>query len=296
VAAVPVDEILLDDEIENWDAVKNYESRMGRSLELAESIEDDRYVLTSKAYWKTYWEDAKSLVTAPARFDTKDWLIAGTVIGAGVGMMMIDEEIQGWVQDNKNDASQAVSDGARVVGDPFLMISAVFATYYFAKKTDNLRLRRSSLLALEALAIAQVINVPLKALAGRDRPKKTDDAFAFSGPTFSLGPSSFVSGHTIAAFGIASIFALEYREKPWVAFVSYGLATAVGMQRVHDDHHWASDVFLGAAIGTAVGYLVYRNAEKRPDWVFIPEIQKDYYGMRVTHEFGGHNGQIRYAE
>lgn len=225
----------LDEEIENWAPVKDYESKMRKSLDLSNNAQgSDRYVLNNRNYWKTYWEDAKSLVTAPAEFDGKAWLIAGTVIGAGVGMMILDDDIAGWVADNKNDTTQIISDSAGVVGNPFLMVSALFASYYYAKKTDNLRL---------------------------------------------------------------TIFSMEYREKPWVAFVSYTLATAVGMHRIHDAQHWASDVFFGAAIGTAIGYLVYRNAERRPDWMFIPEVSHDYYGLRVTHDFGaGKNLQPALAE
>jgi membrane-associated phospholipid phosphatase len=38
----------------------------------------------------------------------------------------------------------------------------------------------------------------------------------------------------------------------------YGGATAVGLSRMYDDQHWASDVLMGAAIGTFAGLKTVR--------------------------------------
>jgi membrane-associated phospholipid phosphatase len=45
------------------------------------------------------------------------------------------------------------------------------------------------------------------------------------------------------------VLASEYKEYPLVAYLSYGVATLTGLSRMNDDKHFASDVFLGAAIG-----------------------------------------------
>jgi membrane-associated phospholipid phosphatase len=44
----------------------------------------------------------------------------------------------------------------------------------------------------------------------------------------------------------------------------YGGASLVGLSRMYHDKHWASDVALGAAIGTFSGLKVVRYAHAHP--------------------------------
>jgi membrane-associated phospholipid phosphatase len=44
----------------------------------------------------------------------------------------------------------------------------------------------------------------------------------------------------------------------------YGAATLTGISRVYDHKHWASDVLLGAGIGTVSGWLVSRHLDHKP--------------------------------
>jgi membrane-associated phospholipid phosphatase len=60
------------------------------------------------------------------------------------------------------------------------------------------------------------------------------------------------SGHTIAAFSIATVFARRYGNHRWVPFVAYGLAGVVGFSRMTLSAHFASDVFMGAALGYSI--------------------------------------------
>jgi membrane-associated phospholipid phosphatase len=45
--------------------------------------------------------------------------------------------------------------------------------------------------------------------------------------------------------------------------LSYGLASIAGLSRIYDDKHWASDVLLGAALGTVVGKTIVKLNEQR---------------------------------
>ncbi len=51
----------------------------------------------------------------------------------------------------------------------------------------------------------------------------------------------------------------------YVAPVLYGGATLVGLSRMYHNKHWASDVVLGAAIGTFSGLKVVRYSHAHPD-------------------------------
>jgi membrane-associated phospholipid phosphatase len=71
------------------------------------------------------------------------------------------------------------------------------------------------------------------------------------------GGFSFPSGHTTAAFSTVPVLT---NHLGWQAGVAAALmATATGMGRMEDRHHYLSDVLFGAAVGLAVGDVVVRN-------------------------------------
>jgi membrane-associated phospholipid phosphatase len=49
---------------------------------------------------------------------------------------------------------------------------------------------------------------------------------------------------------------MQYRDKPAVPVISYSAATLVGISRLTEQKHWASDVFAGALIGYLCGRQV----------------------------------------
>jgi membrane-associated phospholipid phosphatase len=75
------------------------------------------------------------------------------------------------------------------------------------------------------------------------------------------GNGSFPSGHTIAAFAVATAYAERYPMKDWHRWAAYGLAGLVGFTRVTTHAHYGSDVFAGAALGYIITkYVVLRHA------------------------------------
>lgn len=78
--------------------------------------------------------------------------------------------------------------------------------------------------------------------------------------------NSFPSGHTAQAFMAATFLHKEFGQgRPWVTITGYTLATGVGLLRVMNDRHWASDVLVGAGIGvlsTNLVYLAHKSSKK----------------------------------
>jgi len=91
--------------------------------------------------------------------------------------------------------------------------------------------------------------------ANRPRPSHGADAGTWNGPGGERG-HSFPSGHTTAAVAVATVVAEEWHGVPGVAVAAYGLAGLVGVSRINDDAHWASDVVAGAVLGWACGHAV----------------------------------------
>ena len=66
------------------------------------------------------------------------------------------------------------------------------------------------------------------------------------------GNGSFPSGHTVAAFSVATVIARRYGNHRWVPYAAYGLAAVVGFSRLSLSAHFLSDVFMGGALGYSI--------------------------------------------
>jgi membrane-associated phospholipid phosphatase len=74
--------------------------------------------------------------------------------------------------------------------------------------------------------------------------------------SFLKGAGGFPSGHTIAAFAIATVVAERYPHPSWLRWVAYGLAGSVALSRLSTHAHFPSDTFLGGALGYAISRYV----------------------------------------
>ena len=90
---------------------------------------------------------------------------------------------------------------------------------------------------VDGVLVALALTDLLKNTIHEARPDRSDN-------------ESFPSGHTAAAFAIASVLSEEHPKQKWFFL---GLAALVGWSRVESDkHHWR-DVLAGAAIGFTCG-------------------------------------------
>jgi hypothetical protein len=119
------------------------------------------------------------------------------------------------------------------------------------------------LLAGEAVIDSEILTSVMKDISRRLKPIEVppdgsfaDTWFQANQRNFISGIGSFPSGHTIAAFSVATVFAERYPRYKWVA---YGLAGLVGFSRVSLQSHHPSDVFAGAVLGYGIAhYTVLR--------------------------------------
>ena len=122
--------------------------------------------------------------------------------------------------------------------------------------------QHTALLAGEAVADAEILTTVMKNIDRRLRPIEIDPSGDFSHTWFKAhgrvisGRGSFPSGHTIAAFSVAAVFADRYRRHRWVPWVAYGLAGVVGFSRISLQAHFPSDVFMGAVLGYVISHDV----------------------------------------
>ena len=215
--------------------------------------------LFSVSYVNLALSDAGNVLSAPVRYDRRDWMFAGGAIMAVSGVYFLDGSIREARPRSRDATADKVATSVELLGSwgAFVVIGGIYAGGEIA---DMPELKRMGLDALTASAIAGGIIAPVIKLAvGRSRPWENEGTHRFR--PFS-GNISFPSGHTTEAFALASVIA-ESSENTWFDVASYSLATLVGFVRIYHDAHFASDVLAGAIIGSATGISVVRFNRKQ---------------------------------
>lgn len=209
-------------------------------------------------------------------FGRRDAMIAAGFVGVTLTMFPVDRQIAQGLQNEELRANQVLEKSA----NGFEVISSPGAYYIGGSMYLLGRLARQPDLAdvgwhgTESVLIATGVTHMLKRILGRSRPFVTNASnpndFGFGKGFATSERQSFPSGHTATAFAAAAAVTSEVRRMwpkyTWyVAPVLYGGATMVGLSRMYHNKHWASDVVLGAAVGTFSGLKVVRYSHAHPD-------------------------------
>ena len=206
---------------------------------------------------------------APFKATKQQWLIGSAVTAASFALIPADPNIDEVVKPLKHEhhfieqVSPVITEGG---GNYIVFPVAVFALVgVFDKKP---KMVETGLMALQAAIHAGVWIRVGKSVSGRERPSAAYKSGVIGGNW--CGPrlkniwggasvDAFPSGHTGTAFSIATVFAKQYNETPWVPIIAYSAATLVGITRLTEHTHWASDVLLGGAVGYACARQVWKS-------------------------------------
>ena len=214
-----------------------------------------------KEYITSYWTVTKNIVTGPARWNKKEWIITGSIIAGGALLYAYDDEIRDAFQRNKSTGLDNFSKYAIEPWGSGLYPAILFGGYYiYGLAANDHKARQIALGGTQAFVMAAISSQILKHIFHRHRPSQDSppNPYLWEWPFKGWNYTSFPSGHTTAAFAIAAMMQQVYKDKLWVGILSYGLATGVGLSRVYDNVHWSSDVLVGAALGFAIGQSVYK--------------------------------------
>lgn len=228
--------------------------------------------LDFKSYFILLADDFKQQVTQPFHTKKRDWLKVGGFAALTGALSLANNSINRFAI-KLHDESKTVADVSRYVtnfgGAYEVYAIAGFYVYGLIFKTE--KEKTTTALATQAYITAGVLSTAAKILAGVQRPYYTDPntnqrGAIFHGPfyPFTSGVdaqsySSFPSGHTTAAFAAATVYALEYKNKPLIPVISYSAATLIGLSRLTENKHWPTDVLAGAVLGYLSGRQVVNN-------------------------------------
>lgn len=240
----------------------------------------------SKDYFKLLYEDTKYILTAPARWEKKEWLTFSLATAGVAAVSLLDKPT--WDLAKRNQTS-TVDNIASIVekGGGGYTLAVPVAFYIAGEISDNNKAKIVALDGLSASMIAGgIIHPGLKFLVGRSAPKDDKGAYHFEPFTFSL-PQSFPSGHATQSFTLASVICAHYPE-PWVKVTAYSIASLVSLARLYEGEHFLSDWAAGALIGTVVGNTVVwfnekqRKEKKESSLIITPIMGNGTFGLNLT--------------
>ena len=202
-------------------------------------------------------DDQKHIWSFPSKLvHGHDWIATAAVLAATAGLVALDPTEGRYFHGTSTyrGFNNVFSSNATVIGTIVIPVS-IYGAGLIRKDS---KMQRTALLAGEAVANAEILTTVLKDATRRARPASFPpggnyaDSWFESGGSALRGNGGFPSGHTIAAFSVATVVARRYGNHRWVPYASYGLAAAVGFSRLSLSAHFASDVFMGAALGYAI--------------------------------------------
>ena len=224
--------------------------------------------------------------TAPF-FTYRDALLIGAFGASALALDPLDRHFATRLQDPNNQNNRFLHHAStvfRLMGQPAPQIIAV-GLYGVGRVARNQRIEKLAVHGTEAMLLSTTVTTTIKVLSGRARPRRdTSKALGFKLgrglPSFLGGEGtefqSFPSGHATTAFTVASASTAEFSHwvdewhspqayKYLVGSVLFGGATLVGISRMYNNAHWASDVIAGAAIGTLAGIKTVRYDYRHPN-------------------------------
>jgi membrane-associated phospholipid phosphatase len=239
-----------------------------------------------KKYIGSYWRDSKIIVAKPFHWKAKQWSIFAGIVGVSIVTYVYDKEIYDFFQRNRTESTDAISKYAiEPWGSGLYSLSLLAGIYLTGMKNDHHR--NVALTGLKAFLLSGGAAQVTKYIFHRYRPDDHEppNPYLWEGPfAFTTDYTSFPSGHTTTAFAVASVLAQEYKDKIWVGLTSYTIATLVGLSRLNDGKHWASDVIAGAALGTFIGTTLSKiNFADHPTISISPIPLNGGYGISVVY-------------
>ena len=254
--------------------------------------------LNVKSYFILLGSNIKQEFTKPFHMKKRDFVRLGKFAIVTGALAFADKPIQQRALDLRNRSANVRNVGKFITnfGGVYEAVTlGAFGLYGIIVKSE--KVKTTTLLATQAVLTGFITEAAIKTLTGRTRPNyypaNVQAEPSFKGPFSKTSKdangkssnSSFPSGHTTAAFAAATVFAVEYRNKPYIPIIAYSAATLVGLSRITENKHWATDVLAGAALGYLTGRQVSFNYHRFAK-IKNAEAKKKNITMNMQYHFG----------
>jgi membrane-associated phospholipid phosphatase len=206
-------------------------------------------------------------VKSPLRWNVGKWAIFAGVGAATVSVMQFDEQIRQWSVKQKPHYGDRVEYkvGEQWGGFFFIPITSVLL-YSHGWIADNHKTKKLGFEIAQAAAYSEIISFTAKNIFNRARPFLNRGPFQWdplSGDkVFNSPHNSFPAGHVNAAMALSVVLARN-THSPLLKILSFTPTVLTAAERVLNDVHWTSDVFIGAALGYATATWVCNYHEHK---------------------------------
>ena len=207
-------------------------------------------------------------------FTKRDLVVAGAFTTTTMLFFPLDRQIARDLQDSSVQANRFFEKAAK--GVEYIATPGAYfiggGMYLVGRVAGKPRIADLGWHGTEAVILGELTATLLKGTLGRARPfVAANDPGNFKfGRGFQHGQwKSFPSGHTTTAFAAAAAVtdetSLWWPKSTWIVGpIMYGGATLVGLSRMYHNRHWASDIAVGALIGTFSGKKVVLASHSSP--------------------------------
>ena len=128
--------------------------------------------------------------------------------------------------------------------------------WLYGIKGDHPHARETGELELETLVNTFLVYAPMQFIAARQRPGEGNGHGDFL--KHPMINTSFPGGHAMFTWAMATVVAHEYSQ-PWVRVLNYSAAFTVTLTRFMARDHWASDMWVGTALGLGIGTYTFHQ-------------------------------------
>jgi membrane-associated phospholipid phosphatase len=202
-------------------------------------------------------DDQGRILRAPLKLkERKYWIPTAAILATTIGLVKLDATEGHYFRTASiYNGFDKVFSGQNTAHAMWVFPFALYGAGLIEKDS---KMTSTALLAGEAVIDSEILTTALKDIDRRKRPQDVLPNQNFSDTWFQghvaglQGNGSFPSGHSIAAFSIATVIAHRYGNHKWVPYAAYGTAALIGLSRLTLSSHFASDVFVGGVLGYSI--------------------------------------------
>ena len=211
-----------------------------------------------------FGDETYDFLSRPVKWNLTDWAILGGIGSISYLLMHVDENVRTEMLKDRGYVKSIPMVFGTYYGEPITpaILGGLFLAHGIAK--DNRANKKLGFEIVQSYIYSVAITGLFKISFGRARPLTGYDAFNFSPYSFKNDDyMSFSSGHTAIAFAMSTVF-YNNVESDVLKAISYLPAFITGFSRMYHNKHWASDVFMGAAVGYLVAkFIVDQHKQKK---------------------------------
>lgn len=229
-------------------------------------------------------DESSDFLKTPFQTDNGNLLLTFGFISAVGVTYAFDTDIRNQFNRSKNSSLDIAADIGAIMGDPYLHLGIAALVYGGAIANDSAKWKEVGEMLGEALILADTSTLILKEVTGRGRPLVTVHKGDFKPFEFKNNYDAFPSMHTASSFAMASVLA-STSESMALKISSYGAATVVGLSRIYQNKHWASDTLLAAILGELSGRIVTSYHAGNKNTAFVPQAFHNGAGIAMVRKW-----------